>query len=264
MRALSVEQLVVEYPRTNSRLRVLDGITLEVRRGELLSLIGPSGCGKTTFLHTLAGLCRPTSGRIDAGGRELGAAMVFQRPTLLPWRSVLDNALFALECRGPIDRAQRAAARAMLESMGLGAHVGDHPHVLSEGMKQRVNLARALLVRPKLLLLDEPFAALDVMTRRQLQDDLRQRCQADGITVVLVSHSLEDVAYLSDRVGVLGHKPTKLVGLRDIDLPHPRARGAEARLALMQIVESLGELLPDVDRLSTAAISVADAPIAST
>jgi NitT/TauT family transport system ATP-binding protein len=239
MEAFRVDDLVVEY----SGLRVLDGISLAVEQGEFFSLIGPSGCGKTTFLHALAGLCQPSAGQIETGDGELGAALVFQRPTLMPWRTVLDNALFGLECRGPLTDDHRRRGRALLESMGLGAHLDDHPHQLSEGMKQRVNLARALLVEPTVLLLDEPFAALDVMTRRQLQDELLDRCRATGITAVLVSHSLEEVAYLSDRVAVLSDKPTRLIGVRPMEQPHPRAQGAEARLVLLQAVEALGELL---------------------
>ena len=238
--AVHVDDLVVELPRAEGgRLRVLDGISLAVRRGELFSIIGPSGCGKTTLLHVLAGLCRPARGRVTIGG----AALVFQRPTLLPWRTVLDNALFGLECRGEIGAEARAEATALLESMGLGPHLRDHPHRLSEGMKQRVNLARALLVGPDVLLLDEPFAALDVMTRRKLQDELLARCRARGITAVLVSHSLEEVAYLSDRVAVVSDKPTRVIAVRALDQPHPRAQGAAARLRLMETVEDLSQLL---------------------
>ena len=244
MTAVSASELVVEFPGAASGpLRVLDQVSVEVERGAFVSLIGPSGCGKSTFLYILAGLCKPTSGRVRPSADVLRAALVFQRPTLLPWRTVLDNALFGLECRGPITPAQRAAACELLASMALGAHLSDHPHQLSEGMKQRVNLARALLVAPDVLLLDEPFAALDVITRRQLQDELLARCRARGVTAVLVSHSLEEVAYLSDRVVVLSDKPTRVLGVRDIDQPHPRAAGAAARLQLMQTVEALAALL---------------------
>lgn len=244
MDALAVEQLVIEYRRAGGApLRVLDGLSLSVRRGEFFSLIGPSGCGKTSLLHALAGLCQPSSGTITAAGGQLNAALVFQRPTLLPWRTILENAAFGLECRDALGPSQRDAASALLQSMGLGDHLHDHPHQLSEGMKQRVNLARALLVQPDVLLLDEPFAALDVMTRRQLQDDLLARCRAADITAVLVSHSLDEVAYLSDRVGILSDKPTRLIAIRDIELPHPRRSGARARLALMQTVEELHQVM---------------------
>ena len=261
MASVRISELTVEFPTAGGEtLRVLDGVSLEIQRGEFFSLVGPSGCGKTTFLHVLAGLCEPTQGEIKAGDGGIRTALVFQSPTLMPWRSILDNALFGLECRGKITEEQRSRAAAMLSSMGLGGHLADHPHQLSEGMKQRVNLARALLVDPEVLLLDEPFAALDMMTRRQLQDDLLDRCRSHGITAVLVSHSLEEVAYLSDRVGVLSDKPTRLIGVRNIDLPHPRAQGAEARLGLMQTVEGLSELIGATNySLSTASTSCENA-----
>ena len=234
--AIAIDKLCIEFPSSTGVLRVFDSLSLEVHEGEFFSLVGPSGCGKTSLLHVLAGLCKPAQGTVSLTKR---AALVFQRPTLLPWRCTLDNALFGLECRDRITEELRAKATELLTSMGLGEHLGDYPHQLSEGMKQRVNLARALLLDPEVLLLDEPFAALDLMTRRQLQDELLTRCRAQKITAVLVSHSLEDVAYLSDRVGVLTAKPTRLVDIQEISLPHPRARGAKARLALMEAAEAL-------------------------
>jgi NitT/TauT family transport system ATP-binding protein len=208
----------------------------------VLSLIGPSGCGKTTFLHALAGLLEPTAGEVVRG--ETRAAMVFQRPTLMPWRTVLDNALFGLECRGPVGAADRSAARDLLTRMRLGDHLDDHPHQLSEGMQQRVNLARALLVEPDILLLDEPFSALDVTTRRGLQDDLLARWAEGDLTVVLVSHSLEDVVYVSDRICVLTDKPTRIAEVFTVDLPRPRGVGAEGRLAMLSLVDELAAALP--------------------
>jgi len=222
-------------------LHVLDGLELTVQPGEFLALVGPSGCGKTTFLHVLAGLHTPTSGRIDTGGAR--AAMVFQRPTLMPWRSVLDNALFGLECRQRVSDDDRARASELLHRMGLGDHLRDHPHQLSEGMKQRVNLARALLVEPDVLLLDEPFSALDVSSRRRLQDDLLARWQERALTVILVSHSLEEVAYLADRVCVLTGKPTRARATVPVSLPRPRARGAHERLAMLEVVDTLEALM---------------------
>ncbi len=248
MHAFRIEDLVVEYrSRSGDSLRVLDGLNLEVERGEFVSLIGPSGCGKTTLLQVLAGQCEIRSGQIHSDGPSLRTAVVFQQPTLLPWRTILENALFGLECRGPLTTADREAATELLKSMDLGEHLGDHPHELSEGMKQRVNLARALLVEPEVLLLDEPFAALDVITRRALQRELRDTCTERGITAVLVSHSLEDVVYLSDRVGVLSDKPTRLIGTKAIELEHPRAVGVAARVAMMEAVEELSEMMASAD-----------------
>lgn len=242
-------------------LRVLDGIDVEAREGEILSLIGPSGCGKTTLLQVLAGLLPAQAGSVDLAGRS--HAMVFQRPTLLPWQTVLDNALFGVACRRAVEPADRVRAQALLASMGLGEHFGARPHTLSQGMQQRVNLARALLVDPDVLLLDEPFAALDPITRRGLWDELLARVAERALTAILVSHSLEEVATLSDRIVVLTDKPTRVAAVVDVDLPRPRPAGAEGRLAVQAIVDRLEVILgaPDVatranrQRRSTASTS---------
>ena len=238
MALLQVEDLIVRFPsRAQGILTVLDGITLAVAKGEFFSLIGPSGCGKTTLLRVLNGLIEPSAGHITRPAATM--AMVFQKPTLMPWRTVIDNAIFGLECRGRVGTSARTAAAELLERMRLGDHLHDYAHELSEGMKQRVNLARALLVAPDILLLDEPFAALDVMTRRALQDDLIELWQERHLTIVLVSHSLEEVCYLSDRVGVLSDKPTRLIDMVAIDLPRPRCQDPEATLAMLQRVQEL-------------------------
>jgi NitT/TauT family transport system ATP-binding protein len=237
MTAVRIDKLAVSYPTgTDAELRVFDDLSLSVAKGELLSLIGPSGCGKTTFLHVLAGLLEPTSGGFELSGR---AAMVFQRPTLMPWRTVVDNAGFGLECEGQAASVIVERASGLLAQMGLGEHLHDYPHQLSEGMKQRVNLARALLVQPDVLLLDEPFSALDVTTRRALQDDLLARWAEGDLTVIFVSHSLEEVAYVADRICILSHKPTRLVETLTVELPRPRARGTEGRLAMLGVVDQL-------------------------
>jgi NitT/TauT family transport system ATP-binding protein len=236
----SVENLVLDRPSQRGPLRVLDGLDMSFQEGEILAIIGPSGCGKTTLLHILAGLLSPTKGSVDCQAKS---ALVFQRPTLLPWSSVIDNALYGLRCRGAISSEQRAVASQLLKQMRLGAHVDDYPHQLSEGMKQRVNLVRALLMEPELLLMDEPFSALDALTRRQLQDDLIDSQNKRGFNVVIVSHSLEEVAYLADRVLVLTKKPTQISGTLTVDLPRPRLKDAEAHLAFHKVVEKLQSLL---------------------
>ena len=241
MSLLSIEGLTVRYASGRSALTVLDGLTLTVERGRFVSLIGPSGCGKTTLLHTLAGQVRQSAGRITMPA--VSAAMVFQRPTLLPWQTVLDNALFGIACQRRPTSEDRAAARQMLEEMGLAEHLNAHPHALSEGMSQRVNLARALLTGPDLLLLDEPFSALDVQTRRRLQDDLLARWAETDLTALLVSHALEEVAYLSDEVHILTDRPARVFATVPIALPRPRGRGAAGRLALAECTEHLASLL---------------------
>jgi NitT/TauT family transport system ATP-binding protein len=239
--AVRVERLVVDYPRGRASLRVLGGIDLSVERGEIFGVIGASGCGKTTLLGALLGLVRPSSGSIDLAARSV--AMVFQRPQLLPWKNVLDNAAYGLECRGePLARA-RERARPLLERMKLEAHLGDHPHRLSEGMKQRVNLARALLVEPELLLMDEPYQALDPVTRRALMDELLESRERRPFTVIFASHSLDEVAYLSDRVAALSEKPARVTEVARVELPRPRGADPEGAAALFSQIERLKELL---------------------
>lgn len=229
--AVRTRGLTFGYPRDAGDLLVLDEVDLTVAAGELLCVVGPSGCGKTTLLHLLAGLQAPTAGTValEPAGAASGItrAVVFQRPRLLPWRSVLDNAVYGLECRGVSRRAARPRAGELLERLGLAAHLHDPPHRLSEGMKQRVNLARALLVEPDLLLMDEPFSALDEPTRRSLQDDLVSLWQERGCTVVFVSHSVEEVVHLAERVVVLGEKPTGVRGAVSVSLPRPRRHAAD-------------------------------------
>ncbi|MFH1726098.1 MAG: ABC transporter ATP-binding protein [Elusimicrobiota bacterium] len=222
-------------------LVVLNGLTLELRRGEFLSVVGPSGCGKTTFLHVLNGLLTPNSGRVEYSKASM--ALVFQRPRLLPWRTVLDNAIFGMECAGKEPGGAREKASALLRTMGLDGFLQAYPHQLSEGMKQRVNLARAILVDPDILLMDEPFSALDVMTRRALQNDLLALWKERGLSVVFVTHSIEEAVYLSDRVMFLTDKPAKIRDVLPVDLPRPRGEGAKGRLDLFARAESFAELL---------------------
>ena len=222
---------------SGGELVVLDGLDLEVRDGEFLSIIGPSGCGKTTLLHIINGLERPTAGSVDV---DRGAmATVFQRPLLLPWRTVLGNTCYSMECRGHRAAQVRPEAVRLLERVGLGDFLHFYPHEISLGMQQRVDLARALLVEPRILLMDEPFASLDVDTRRGLQDDLLALHAERRFTVVFVSHHLDEVVYLSERVAFLSAKPTRVREVTEISLPRPRNQGLEARVAFVEQVEAL-------------------------
>ena len=222
-------------------LAVLDGIDLDVREGEFLSIIGPSGCGKSTLLSILCGLDEATAGEVLCDTDRL--AHVFQRPLLLPWRSVLDNVTFSMECRGESARDLRDDACAILKKMGLEDFLHFKPHELSVGMRQRVDLARALLVRPTILLMDEPFASLDTATHVAMQHELLLRWQEQGFTVVFVSHDLNEVVFLSDRVVFLSEKPTRIARIVEIDHPRPRAADAEGRVALLRLAEELAERL---------------------
>jgi len=220
---------------------VLQNVNLEVRAGEFLSVIGPSGDGKTTLLKILHDLDTPDVGTVEWSANPR-RAMVFQEALLLPWRTVIENVSFALECQGLSATDVRARASSALDRVGLAAFVDHYPHEISGGMMQRVGLARALLVKPDVLLLDEPFSALDVETRQGLQDQLLQIWEAEGFTVIFVSHTLEEVAFLSSRVAFLSGNPATVEQVADIGLPRPRVRDAENRVALVHETEKLARL----------------------
>jgi NitT/TauT family transport system ATP-binding protein len=200
------------------------GIDLTFPAGEFTALLGPSGCGKSTFLRMVAELDRPTAGTIelegDVGRGTLG--FVFQDPHLLPWRSVLDNVALPLELRDTGRAERRERARAALEDVGLGDALTRFPAELSGGMRMRAALARAMVTSPKLLLLDEPFAALDEITRQRLDDQLRALHAARGMTVLFVTHSIGEAAYLAERAIVFSPRPARVVLDRAIDLPRER------------------------------------------
>jgi NitT/TauT family transport system ATP-binding protein len=198
----------------------VESMDLMVAPGELVSILGPSGCGKSTLLRIIAGLDHPTEGTVEVG--RAGIAYVFQDAHLLPWRTVLENAALPLELAG-VDRARRVrAARAALDKVGLGDAVERYPAQLSGGMRMRVSLARAMVTEPTLLLLDEPFAALDELTRQRLDEQLLELWQARGMTVIFVTHSTSEAVFLSQRAVVLSKRPGRIVEDRAIALPPAR------------------------------------------
>ncbi len=211
-----------EQPRA-SVLRALDDISLTVPAGEFLTLVGPSGSGKTTLLDLLGGLSTPTSGSVLVDGEEvtgpgLDRGIVFQQYALFPWRTALANVTFGLE-QLPISRAERTErARHHLDLVGLSGFEDRLPHELSGGMKQRVAIARSLAYEPGILLMDEPFAALDAQTREQLQDELLRIWRTTGTTAVFITHGIEEAVYLGQRVAVLSSRPGRLTEVVDVDL----------------------------------------------
>jgi NitT/TauT family transport system ATP-binding protein len=220
------------YPASGRRgraVQALDEIHLSVGQGEFVTLVGPSGCGKSTLLRIISGLDRPDGGRIEAFGKPVErpgrqAGLMFQSPTLLPWRTAIDNVRLPVEVEGG-KRAAKAAlprARQMLEMVRLEGFEDSYPSQLSGGMQQRVALARVLMNEPKLLLLDEPFGALDELTRDQLDIELLRITQERRTTVVMVTHSVHEAVLLSDRVVVFSPRPGRILADIDVKLPRPR------------------------------------------
>jgi len=205
----------------------LDGTDLAVGRGEFLSLLGPSGCGKSTILRLVAGLDAPTEGSLvwHGGGKSRGehdVGFVFQEPTLMPWAKVFDNVWLPLRLKGVGKRQARARIMEALDSVGLAEFAGSYPRELSGGMKMRVSIARALATEPRVLLMDEPFAALDEITRFRLNDDLLRLWAEKHWTVIFVTHSVFESVYLSTRIAVMKGRPGRVVEQIHIDEPSPR------------------------------------------
>jgi NitT/TauT family transport system ATP-binding protein len=205
----------------------LSGLDLEVRQGEFLSLLGPSGCGKSTALRIIAGLSEPTQGKVEwaAAGTETrsgGIGFVFQEPTLMPWTTVFNNVRLPVKLAGVAAGKASARVGAALERVGLQDFSSVYPRELSGGMRMRVSIARALVTEPELLLMDEPFAALDEITRFKLNDDLLTMWQALGTTVVFVTHSVFESVYLSSRIAVMAARPGRVFTELAIDAPYPR------------------------------------------
>ena len=204
-------------------VQALDGIDLDFPRGALTSLLGPSGCGKTTLLKIVAGLLTPTSGHVEVAGRRVEGpgperAFVFQDFALLPWATVLENAAFGLQMQGMAPRERADRARHYVEEVGLAGFEDAYPHQLSGGMRQRVGLARALAVEAEVLLMDEPFSAVDEQTRRKFQEDLIRLREVERKTFILVTHSIEEAVYLSDRIVLLSPHPGRVRDVVDPEI----------------------------------------------
>ena len=205
----------------------LDKLSFDIAKGEFVSIVGPSGCGKSTFLNLLLGLLRTNSGQLQMDGKAITGpgqerAMVFQEFGLLPWRTVTANVELGLELKGIATAQRMERAMELIKLVGLNGFERHYPHELSGGMKQRVGLARALATEPDVLLMDEPFAALDAQTRDLMQSELLQIWERTRKTVLFVTHSIEEAAYLSDRVIVMTARPGRTKETLKIDLPRPR------------------------------------------
>ncbi|MCC7442356.1 MAG: ABC transporter ATP-binding protein [Bdellovibrionales bacterium] len=229
---IQLEGVTRRFALPQGELTVLDDLTFTAREGEFIAIVGPSGAGKSTLLRLLNGLIRPSSGRIlyknvEQSGINLGTAMVFQDFALLPWLTVAQNVELGLEPRNPDRRARRAKAARYIQKVGLEGYEEAYPRELSGGMKQRVGLARALAVEPEVLLMDEPFSSVDVLTSINLRDELIDLWSDRDFpvnTILMVTHKIEEAIELADRILVLSARPGRLAGDIPVDLPRPRRK----------------------------------------
>jgi NitT/TauT family transport system ATP-binding protein len=224
---LAIDGVRLVYQTSRGPLTALEDLSFGLGQREFVSVLGPSGCGKSTLLKLVTGLLKPTQGRIELAGAAVtgpraDVGIVFQQPTLLPWRNVLNNVLVPIRARGGDVAAHADKARDLLELVGLGAFQKHYPHELSGGMQQRVGLARGLVHDPELLLMDEPFAALDAMTRETMMDELQRIWMTTSKSVLFITHSIPEAVYLSDRIVVMSPRPGRVIETLDIDLPRPR------------------------------------------
>jgi NitT/TauT family transport system ATP-binding protein len=229
-------------------VEVLNGINLDIKENEFITIVGPSGCGKTTLLRAIAGLVKLDSGSIVAAGETVSGpspdrAMVFQSFALMPWANVIRNVAFGLELRG-VDKDEREqTARELIKTVGLAGFENSLPSELSGGMKQRVGLARALAVNPRILLMDEPFGGLDEQTKRLMQEELLRLWEAQKKTVVFVTHSLDEAILLADRCVLMAARPGRITEVLDIPLGRPRTREAERNSVYIDLKEKIWDHL---------------------
>jgi NitT/TauT family transport system ATP-binding protein len=229
---IEVAGVAKTYAATDGAIPALETITLDVAEGEFVSILGPSGCGKSTLLLIIAGLLPASAGRVQVGGRPVTRAqtdvgIVFQSPVLLDWRTVLGNVLLQAESRGLDLGVYRDRALTLLESVGLAGFADKRPFELSGGMRQRAAICRALIHDPPLLLMDEPFGALDALTREQMRLDIERLWLERRKTVLFITHSIPEAVLLSDRVVVMSPRPGRVDGVFAIDLPRPRRLGVQ-------------------------------------
>ncbi|GAB3582861.1 ABC transporter ATP-binding protein [Amycolatopsis endophytica] len=245
---LSFSEVGMSFPDGNSAKHILSGITLDVRHGETVCLLGASGSGKSTLLNIAAGFLTPTTGTALAEGRAIDGpaadrVMVFQEDATFPWYTVAQNVAYGLRARGTDRRDREARVAEMVELVGLGDAAGSYPRQLSGGMRKRCDMARALAVEPEAILMDEPFAALDVMTKERLQVQFRRIGLDRGLTSLFVTHDLEEALFVGDRVAVLRKGPGPLLALVDVPFPRDRDVSVKTTPEFQQLRRRLGEYI---------------------
>lgn len=257
MAHLEVTNLSVEYMRTDGTvLAAVKAVSLEVQEGEFLCIVGPSGCGKTTFLKTLDGLIEPVSGKVLIDGHPIGEgtgdrAMVFQEASLFPWFNIRRNISYGLECRGIPRRVAGERVAPFIELVGLSGFESQYPHEISGGMQQRANLARALAVDPEILLMDEPFAALDAQTRELMQAELLDIWSRSRKTVIFITHQINEAIYLADRVVVFSKRPGTIIRDMPIEIERPRQLDVKRSSRFLEYEDELWSLIEPQMRASS-------------
>lgn len=273
MAKLEARGVEVEYynTRTGKRLTALQDVNLDIEQGEFISIVGTSGCGKTTFLNAVDGLLPLKKGRIKLDGKEIrrpgpDRAVVFQQPSLLPWRSVYDNVMYGLELQGKRrdPKAQQIVAD-LIRLVGLSGFEKSFPSELSGGMQQRCNLARALAVDPEILLLDEPFAALDAQTREFMQSELLRIWERTHKTALFITHQIDEAVYLADKVIVMTSRPGTVRRVVNVDLPRPRSLHVKREPQFLNYLDEIWGMIEEEGRKSGALVSTAaqDEPAAA-
>ena len=232
MTKLKIDNVYKEYQGRNGKTIALNGVSLDIKENEFICVVGPSGCGKSTLLNIIAGLLEPTSGTVTLDGKVIEGTgvergVVFQQYALFPWRTVLKNVMFPLEMKKVPKAEAEAIARKYIKSVGLEGFEKSYPKELSGGMKQRVAIARAYAANPEVLLLDEPFGALDAQTRVQLQSELLETWEKEKKTCFFITHDVDEAVILAQRVIIMSARPGRIKKIVDIDIPYPRTQATK-------------------------------------
>jgi ABC-type nitrate/sulfonate/bicarbonate transport system ATPase subunit len=255
---LLIEQVAVDFVTPNGRFEALAPVDLAIGAGRFITLIGPSGCGKSTLFNVIAGLLAPNGGHVRIDGEDVSGLIgrvgyMLQKDLLLPWRTVLDNVALGMEIQGVKRREARERALPYLRRYGLGGFEMQYPSALSGGMRQRAALLRTLLIDTDVILLDEPFGALDAQTKQQMQEWLLQIWGDFNKTVVFITHDVEEAVYLSDEVQVMAARPGRIIARIPVDLPRPRPRNVVTSEAFVRLKERCRALLSSPTELAHAA-----------
>jgi NitT/TauT family transport system ATP-binding protein len=250
LRKLELKHISMVYSQRGHRFEALRDVSVDIEAGEFISIVGASGCGKTTLLRIADGLVRPTRGEVSVDGRPVSGpgpdrGFVFQQDALFPWRTVIDNVIFGLEVQGHHKAESHARADGLLRLVGLAGFEQHFPHELSGGMRQRANLARALTIDPDVLLMDEPFAALDAQTREIMQSELLRIWRTNKKTVMFVTHQIDEAVFLSDKVIVMTSRPGQVKAVLEVDIPRPRDLRVKRTPRFLELVDEIWKMIEE-------------------